>query len=237
MKNKTANAKVFLSHLAKHKIRTLELSKELEYFGMSGFVAHEDIEPTEEWQDRIEEELLAMDGFVALLAEGFKESSWCDQEVGAAVGLQVPFISIKQEIDPYGFIAKYQALPDDSSSSKELAKQICELFLAKPNIGPKITASLVQQLVASNTYDRSVELVKLIRDSSYLTADDKELMQSVAKTNNQVFDAFENWGQPSAIALPQVIDDLPFIVRPKSTDNWFSKIVDSLLGLNKITPG
>jgi hypothetical protein len=53
MKNKAANAKVFLSHLAKNGIETQELSKELGFFGMSGFVAHEDIEPTQEWQNRI----------------------------------------------------------------------------------------------------------------------------------------------------------------------------------------
>jgi len=172
------------------------------------FVAHHDIDPTEDWQIRIKDELLEMDGLVALMKQGFEKSVWCQQEVGAAVGRKVPFISIKQGIDPPGLVSKYQALEDNGKSSSQLAKEICEVFLTKPGIGPKITASLVQQLDVSTNYDRSCELVTLIKDSSHITADVKEHMQSIAKRNNQVYDAYLNWGTPSSIALTQVIDNL-----------------------------
>jgi len=231
MKNKATNAKVFLSHLATHKVTTQELSKELEFFGMSGFVAHEDIEPTQEWQTRIEEELLAMDGLVALLVEGFSESNWCDQEVGAAVGRQVPFIAIKQGIDPYGFVGKYQALQGTGFSSKELAKRICELFLAEPNTGPKITASLVQQLIVSRSWERSRQLIRLIEKSKYLTADDKVAMQRAAINNKEVREAFD--GEQM---ISHTIDKLTVSKRLENTDNWLHTIARWLLGLNKTTP-
>ena len=39
------------------KKETAELKEKLKLFGISGFVAHEDIHPTKEWQDEIENAL------------------------------------------------------------------------------------------------------------------------------------------------------------------------------------
>lgn len=231
MKANTVKVKIFVSHLATHKIAALNLSEALELFGMDGFVAHEDIEPTKEWQRTIEQELLTMDGLIALLAEGFKESSWCDQEVGAAVGRQVPFIGIKQGIDPHGFVGKYQALQDTGLSSGDLAKRICELFLAMPEIGPKITANLVQQLVVSTSWERSRQLIRLIEKSKYLTADDKVAMQRAAINNKEVREAFD--GEQM---ISHTIDKLTVSKRLENTDNWLRTIARWLLGLNKTTP-
>ena len=46
--------RLFLSHLAKHKVAVSELKDELEQFGISAFVAHEAIKPSLEWQREIE---------------------------------------------------------------------------------------------------------------------------------------------------------------------------------------
>jgi hypothetical protein len=40
--------KLFLSHLSSYKKETAELQKALKYYGVSAFVAHEDIKPTKE---------------------------------------------------------------------------------------------------------------------------------------------------------------------------------------------
>lgn len=62
------DARLFLSHLAKMKEETKALKDELAEYGISAFVAHEDIEPTKEWQSEIESALSTMDGLVALLS-------------------------------------------------------------------------------------------------------------------------------------------------------------------------
>jgi len=54
--------KLFLSHISSYKKETAELQKSLEYYGISAFVAHEDIAPTKEWQSEIEKALATMDG-------------------------------------------------------------------------------------------------------------------------------------------------------------------------------
>jgi hypothetical protein len=105
--------RVFLSHKSEVKAETGALKTQLEIFGISAFVAHADIEPTEEWQREIENALATMQAFVALMTEGFHNSKWTDQEVGYALARGVQIVPVKMGLDPYGFIGKFQALPCD----------------------------------------------------------------------------------------------------------------------------
>jgi hypothetical protein len=102
--------RLFLSHKSEVKIETSRLKDRLAQFGVSGFVAHADIQPTQEWQNEIENALATMDGFVALMTEDFHDSNWTDQEVGYAFGRGVPIIAAQLGRVPYGFIGKFQGL-------------------------------------------------------------------------------------------------------------------------------
>jgi hypothetical protein len=84
--------KLFLSHISSFKKETAKLQKSLLSYGITSFVAHEDIEPTKEWQSEIEIALKTMDGLASLLTPGFHESKWTDQEVGVAIGRSVPIL-------------------------------------------------------------------------------------------------------------------------------------------------
>lgn len=77
--------RLFLSHKSEVKKETAALKDRLALFGVSAFVAHEDIHPTREWQNEIENALHTMDAFAALLTHGFHDSDWTDQEVGFAL--------------------------------------------------------------------------------------------------------------------------------------------------------
>lgn len=105
--------RLFLSHKAQVKKETAKLKDQLRLFGVSAFVAHEDIHPTKTWQDEIEYALATMDGFVALMTADFHDSEWTDQEVGFAVARNVPMIAVSLGLNPYGFIGKFQALRGD----------------------------------------------------------------------------------------------------------------------------
>src|ERR1017187_3416876 len=110
---------MFLSHKSEVKKETAILKDALRLFGIAAFVAHEDIHPTKEWQDEIENALATMDGFVALITSSFHESDWTDQEVGYALARSVPIIAVRLERDPYGFLAKFQALTANWESAPE----------------------------------------------------------------------------------------------------------------------
>lgn len=105
--------RLFLSHKTEVKKETAELKKALRLYGISAFVAHEDIHPTEEWQNEIENALATMDGFIAVMTPNFQESNWTDQEVGYAFARGVPIIALRLGKDPYGFIGKFQGLTAD----------------------------------------------------------------------------------------------------------------------------
>lgn len=116
--------RLFLSHKSGHKVNVAKIKSELSIFGVSCFVAHEDIAPTKEWQDEIERALNSMNMLVALLTQDFHSGSWTDQEIGFAFGRGVPIIAVKLEgADPKGFIGKFQAVSSDwASAPKRIAK-------------------------------------------------------------------------------------------------------------------
>jgi len=102
--------RIFLSHKSEVKRETANLKTKLSYFGVSAFVAHEDIHPTKAWQDEIENALATTDAFVALMTDQFHDSDWTDQEVGYALARGIPIIAVRLGRNPYGFLGKFQAL-------------------------------------------------------------------------------------------------------------------------------
>ena len=64
--SKTKEFKLFISHISKDKAIATRLKSCLENYGICGFVAHEDIHPTLEWQSEIERALNNMDALIAI---------------------------------------------------------------------------------------------------------------------------------------------------------------------------
>ena len=113
--------RLFLSHVAPFKDKAAYLEKRLRDFGISAFVAHQDIEPTKEWLVEIEKALFSMDTLAALLTPGFADSHWTDHEVGVAIGRCKSVIPILKGQIPYGFIGKYQGLQGEGKSVSQVA--------------------------------------------------------------------------------------------------------------------
>jgi TIR domain len=137
----TTKFKLFISHIAKHKERATRLKDCLAPFGISGFVAHEDIHPTLEWQVEIERALYNMDAFLAIHTPGFKDSFWTQQEIGFAVGRGVKIISFKMGEDPTGFISKQQALARRNRTAEEIAQEVDAILSADPLTATKLKAA------------------------------------------------------------------------------------------------
>lgn len=147
--------RVFLSHKSQVKKETADLKDRLGLFGISCFVAHEDIHPTKAWQDEIENALASMDGFVALMTADFHDSDWTDQEVGFAFARGVPFIAVRLGKDPYGFIGKFQAL---SSSWLTAAEDIVKILIKND----RMFSAYVQALRQCPSWDSGNTLGKVL---------------------------------------------------------------------------
>jgi hypothetical protein len=133
--------RLFLSHISKDKFVATRLKECLAPYAISGFVAHEDIHPTLEWQDEIEKGLRSMDAFVAIHTTGFSASIWTQQEVGFALGRGTRIISFKMGEDPTGFISRKQALARRARSAELIAKEIDVLLAADPRTSERLASA------------------------------------------------------------------------------------------------
>lgn len=109
-------------------------------WGISAFTAHEDIEPSREWRNEVEAGLESMDVLVAVVDPGFKESEWCAQEVGFALGRKVDVLPLRAAMDPFGFFGKYQGIQMKGKVPEIVADEVTQLLLRKP----KFTTRLLQ---------------------------------------------------------------------------------------------
>lgn len=74
--------RLFISHTHAHRTFAGAFRTTLQHVGIDCFVAHHTIEPGKEWLDEIESALNTCDAAVVMLTPDFRESQWCDQEVG-----------------------------------------------------------------------------------------------------------------------------------------------------------
>jgi len=175
--------RVFFSHKAEVKKETAALKESLKLFGISCFVAHEDIHPTREWQNEIENALLSMDAFVALMTEGFHDSLWTDQEVGCAFGRGVPIVAIKLGKDPYGFIGKFQAL---SCSWDIAAKEIVKILVKHDRMLNAYTKAVQD----CQSFDHGNTLAEILPFIDKLSDRQANRLVSAYNENGQVRDSF-----------------------------------------------
>lgn len=124
----TTELRLFISHISADKDKALRLRDCLKPYGVSAFVAHEDIEPTVLWQTEIERALAHMHCFVSMHTPGFSNSNWTQQEIGFAAARKIKVVSLKMGETPTGFIGKEQALPRRNRTAEEISKVIIELL-------------------------------------------------------------------------------------------------------------
>lgn len=154
--------KLFLSHISAFKKQTALLRFALMDFGISGFVAHEDIEPTKEWLIEIEKALWSMDALAAILMPGFHESSWTDHETGIAIGRGVLVVPIRRGLDPYGFIGKFQGVPAHERSVMQVAEAVFKVLATNRKSKARMLDCLVDLLLlTTSTVDAKRKLHRL----------------------------------------------------------------------------
>lgn len=183
--------RLFVSHLVKYKAEAAALQENLLAFQVSSFIAHKDIEPTKKWQDEIELALSTADALVALLRPKFRESYWTDQEIGFALGRSLPILTVRLgDDDPYGFLAREQAIQGRNVPPKELARAIFQVFARNKRTRRRVAELLVYRFTSSFSFQNAKENFELLKDASYW---DEQLSKSVAsavKQNSQVAGAF-----------------------------------------------
>lgn len=144
--------RAFISHIADFKEFASSVAEALPSVGVQGFVAHETIEPSAEWQDEIERALRTAHVFVGLAHKGFSASWWTQQEVGWALGRELPIVMIRLGEDPHGFPAKVQSPSGLGRSPEEVATQIAVSLTRDPTFGPRLVDRFMAEVHHARSY-------------------------------------------------------------------------------------
>lgn len=182
--------RVFISHLAKFRGFAGEVQQELLLHGMSSFVAHNDIEPTAEWQDEIELALATCDAMVALLHPGFHESDWADQEIGYAMGRGIMIATVRLGTDPYGFIGRFQALDGHGKTAEALARELFGVLRRHRLTRRAVAQGVVERFCQSNSYQAAKKNIGLLEEVTHWDASLSNRARTAVKENDQVHDAW-----------------------------------------------
>lgn len=180
--------RVFISYSHQDRAYGAQVKTFLSEVGIEAFLAHEDLDVSDEWRERIIDELSRCDAFVPLLSASFLTSNWAPQEVGYIVSrpdVAVAPLSI-DGTTPVGFLSKFQ--------SRRIPKEgITREFLLVPlarRIPRKILPYLIRSAAEVHSF-RSAEaaMAPLVSLFPFFTAEEAETLARAAVKNRQIWSA------------------------------------------------
>jgi len=188
--------RLFISHLATEKVFAAELQEALLAYGISSFVAHNDIEPTLEWQTQIETALATCDSLVALLHADFHRSNWTDQEIGFAMGRGLPVFAVRCGQDPYGFIGRFQGFNGAKKTAGALAKELFEAYRKNKQTQKRIGEVLVSLFEESGSFAFAKTRIGYLEELEVWDRSFVHRIEAAANSNSQIEGS---WGVPERV--------------------------------------
>ena len=196
---------LFISHRDSFKRTANEIKESLAFYGISSFVAHEDIAPSEEWIKEIEKALFSMDALLALLSDGFSASVWTNQEVGVAFGRGKFILSVRVGEDPQGFVGKFQALRSKKNVD-ELCSQITAHLLNHSKTQEKMIASYFSAIRNTASFAESEKWAELLSSIKNVNESQANVLMNAYNDNLQAYGCFLLNGQRGNVSLASRIN-------------------------------
>lgn len=199
----TEPARAFLSHGHDQRLFVSDVKEALHRFGVSGFVAHADINPSKQWRNAIKEALATCHLFVAFLDDGFHESQWCDQEVGWALSRSIPILPIRprgfdRATARDGFLEEHQDVCLDECRGymeRWTAEQIFNSLVTHSGTREVGVQALAEAFVNSSSYDQTRRLWSLIERQPLIEAPQLRRLEYAVQSNRQVYEAVVGPGE------------------------------------------
>ena len=175
---------VFASYSTDDKFLAGDVKRILEQYGLSVFLAHDDIPPLCDWHEEISKNLNECDVFLPILTRSFSESVWTDQEVGIAFGLKKLIIPLKVDTAPYGFISKIQACKLDARSPRRSCLKIISV-LGDSQFSELLIDCFIRGLENACDFDDATKVLEKLDE--FETYDEEHINQiiRIAIRNNQ----------------------------------------------------
>jgi hypothetical protein len=181
--------RLFISHVSSHKQRAEYLRQELSRYHISGFVAHETIEPGKLWQREIEAALRTMQAMAAVITPDFHESKWTDQEIGWALGSGTYVLPIRREADPYGFIGEIQGIQARGKKVHEVADEVFDVLLRETRTRGAMLDALTARFERTDSYREARDNMTLLERAAPLPERLIRRVEVAVRSNDQIADA------------------------------------------------
>ncbi|MHB8394700.1 MAG: toll/interleukin-1 receptor domain-containing protein [Candidatus Dormibacteria bacterium] len=178
--------RVFLSHSAEHKDFVAEVADALRLHGLHGFVAHDAITVSREWQAEIERALKTAQVLVGLVHPEFIRSCWANQEVGWAYGRGLPVLMVRFGADPLGFPGKLQWPSASSAKPEAVAGRIAQWVNGLDEFRDTIGGRLIMALREAHNYQDAGRAAEALNELDVLSPDQWEELDQVYLDNDQV---------------------------------------------------
>ncbi len=186
--------RVFISHLAEHQAFAAEVVEELRRLQIDGFVAHTSIEPDLAWQVEIERALDSCDAFAGLIHPGSSGSFWIQQEVGWALGRNVPSFMVSIGEMPVGFQAKQQASRTRGDRPRSAADRIIVSLSNSRQFGEEVTDRVLASLQNSRSYTDARDAAERLEAMGQLSPKILDGISKACIDNDQI--------HPNHVAVP-----------------------------------
>ena len=183
---KAGYARVFLSHSARHKELAGQVADELAVMGIHAFVAHDAMEYSQPWQEQIEHALRTMEAFVALVHPEVRDSAWCNQEIGWALGRRVPRYAVRMGADPVGFLGREQWPSGHAGTAKQVAQIVYRWVAGLLELGPSILDGFFSALANAGNFVDAGAASERVAALESLAPRDWERLNEIWWSNGQL---------------------------------------------------
>lgn len=182
--------RLFLSHPSAVKKGAHAVKEALAEYQIAAFVAHDDIEPTREWQAEIESALRTMDALAGVLTPDFIASKWCDQEVGFALGRGKLVVPLRAGADPHGFLGKHQGLLIRGVKPADIASELFAILIRHELSSARMADAVIERLTKATSWERAKQATALIEQVAVLNRGQVAKLAQAPEVNEEVAGAF-----------------------------------------------
>ncbi len=199
--------RLFISHTHPNAAFAAGMKAYLERFLIESFVAHNDIEPSKKWMRVIESGLLTCHAAVAIITPDFRESQWCDQEIGFLLARSLVVVPLMRGPDPHGFLSPVQGIKlKPGTSAQCAATDVLRILASSDETRDRMAPSVVRFYSASKNFDNTRQAFTLLSriPKEAWTLEMVHEVQRAAVDNYQVKAANLRSGTP----VPEAADKL-----------------------------
>lgn len=169
------------------------LREELAILGINAIIASHSIRPGADWAQMILGHLVESSALLCIASRGYTDSAWCQQEIGWAIGRNIPALWIRYDSAEHstGFSkSKQELVPSEPLDEAEIARAIGAWLAAEDKTREETRATLLRALTFSNTYQQTRDIAHVLATLDSLTDDEWQQINEAAASNRQVREAF-----------------------------------------------